>query len=189
MKKLSKYLFGFVTIVVVACNMQHPSDSSISKNNFSLSDFGRQEYEKIYIAPISVEKKLIIDGKEETVSMVFDSVSWKKELGILFKNDLNNPAWQEKITVTKGQTSAGNTLETYRMNDDKIALKSVAVEKDSLNHVIVVNIKTGRKNLLSQTEQEYTYEPKRGYSMKSFQRALFMSNHEIYVTANFINKK
>lgn len=189
MKQLNRYLLGLVVVIIVACSKQHTSNSTTPYNNFSLLDFGRHEYEKIYNAPISVEKKLVIDGKEESVSMVFDSVTWKKELGILFKNDLNNPAWQEKLTVTKGQTATGNNMETYRMNDDKIPLKSVTVEKDSLDQVIVLNIKTGRKNLLSQTEQEYIYEPERGYSIKSLQKALFMSNHEIYVTANFINKK
>lgn len=131
----------------------------------------------------SITKTAIYNGKEETKTIENPDLS--NELLIFSNTDINRTAWLDKYSVDSTFNEQQKLVAIdYVALDEKLKTKSLRVEFTN-NVVSLIEIVSAGNSAISQTENNLTYSPTKGYSIKSKQDVKFVSKNDINIQVVF----
>ena len=101
--------------------------------------------------------------------------------------DLNTREFKVDIVPTTF-AHPGCTQYFYRSIDTKIPIKSITVNKDSLDRILNILIQKKIESFLFSSNQQIEYIPRFGYSVRSDQKTSLFSTFNVNVDVKYICK-
>ncbi len=191
MKNKISFCIQFLVFVLFmsACNQHKTEQTSNEKLYVNLDSIIQSDIDLNTRENCKLEKLAFVNSLKE--KKIIDSVDWKQELDILTDCDINKPSWKGKFKVDIVPTTfahPGCTQYFYRSIDTKIPVKSITVNKDSLNRILNILIQKKIESFLFSSNQQIEYIPRFGYSVRSDQKTSLFSTFNVNVDVKYICK-
>ena len=135
-----------------------PEDGSF----FDLAGYMRSEAERLSGTPMTVQKTIRLNGKEETQELT--DLDFAKDLQLFIVADINKPAWLGKYATTTQRGSGRHETIRHVALDSAMTTQLIEVERD-LDRTVRVYVKRKSGTVLSQGTTELTYQPAVGYDV------------------------
>ncbi len=183
MKKLIH--FFFILSIITSCQSQQDelaSDSPNANKVFNLMEFMNEEIDYLESNNIQLTKIISINGKEE--KRTFEDVNWKEELTVVGNMNIDKIAWVDAFTIDTIVIDEAQMQVIYKSDDLQIPITSMILH---IEHDVVktIEIDKERKSFFFNSDHHIKYESRKGYSLRGYQKALFISKHEMKLSAYY----
>ncbi|HET8860604.1 hypothetical protein [Marivirga sp.] len=152
MKNFNKILFTLTFISFLACetavrekpiNEYYDVDALINRQSKLLSELQPK-----------IIKSIMVDGKQETDTMQFDSLGWKNELEVFKLADINKPTLYDAYEATEEQTSNGK-IWRYTTEKPSLGIEYLYVYFDKDSAVTKLEARYHENNALYVSERNF----------------------------------
>lgn len=149
---------------------------------FDIKGYFSKEKERLVQTQPAVTKKVAING--ETEEKKLDSLDFGRELTVFIQSDINRPDWVEKYRIDSVMQGNKLTELHYQALDDKLRTRQIDIifNNDQVNEI---HIEKGGTNIVAGSEQELTYLPGQGYTIKSRQYTALSRDKELSIEVRF----
>jgi len=148
---------------------------------FDLKAFFQKEQERL--ADINgATKKAIIDGKIEEKTGV--AINFEEELALFIESDINKISWLDQYDVDSIFTDNQLTEIVYNAKKEKLKTNRLSVQFKA-NKVSRIDILRKTSSIAAELEQELSYIPTEGYSIKSRQETSLSDPHVLELNVQF----
>lgn len=134
---------------------------------FSLARFFEAEKQRLRQDPPAYEKTVHINGQTESFKP--DSLALDNEFQVFVNAEINRPAWTDKYTIDSILLDNQLVGLNYKALTDQLKTRSIAIQLNN-NQVSRIDIETGYTTLISNSAQQLTYEPSKGYRIYNKQQ-------------------
>jgi hypothetical protein len=170
MNKFLRYATTIVTMVLVlsSCNQAEEAQVAIDQKDtfFSLDKFFEAEEERLQSANIGLDKEIRINEKEER--QLITEVDYSREFSMFRKADINRPAWSNKYLADS--TLQGGALQIrYTSTDPELKTQELFVIMNKEGGVEKIEVVSQTETALAGNKSWMTYEPQKGYLIKTQQ--------------------
>jgi hypothetical protein len=142
------------------------SDKTVAARFFDLKGFLKTEI-ATYLKPMAkIRKTVVVNGKSETQELSI--ADWEKELTLFFSSDINRPAWQDKYMVKE---NAEKNLQEYYAQADNLKTRYLIADMRTPENP-KLQVLNAEKTGVTSFETQLSYEKKRGFQLKTFQKML-----------------
>ncbi|HUM51483.1 MAG TPA: hypothetical protein PK431_06685 [Chitinophagales bacterium] len=193
MKKENKVVFCvqflIISLLFFSCKEKKTEQLSTDTVYINIDSIVQSDIDLNMRENCKMEKLAFVNSLKE--KKLTDSVDWKQELDILKDCDINKPSWKGKFKVDIVPTTIahpGCTQYFYRSIDTKIPIKSITVNKDSLDRILNILIQKKIESFLFSSNQQIEYIPRFGYSVRSDQKTSLFSTFNVNVDVKYICK-
>lgn len=176
-------LVGLLALLTFHCQSSAEVRAGLEeKTFFDLRAFFEEEIARLQAENPKIKKEIEINGKTEQKTQ--EEVDFKKELAIFIRSDINKPAWKDKYGVDSVVVSNDLIRLDYIALDStlKTRLLSIEFEDAAVNKVSITN-KTDSP--LIQSQQQLTFEPKKGYQIANQQDLSLSDDSQLRIVATF----
>lgn len=156
---------------------------SSEKPFFDIRTFICERINDYETAGTQVDKAVSLNGNEETKKAL--SIDWLSELRPFIESDINRSAWFDAFQIDTTAVD-GSTIIRYRSEDKRIPVRKLTVQWSREGNVEAIDVISRRKNVLYTSEQTLNFQPDVSYSVKGWQRTLFLSKTEFEVNAQLL---
>lgn len=181
--------FLLIVLVFASCNENKTNQTTGAKLYINIDSLVQSDVDLNTRENCKMEKLAFVNSTKE--KKIMDSVNWKQELDIIADCDINKPSWKGKFVVDVVPTTIahlGCTQYFYRSIDAKIPIKSITVNKDSLNRILNILIQKKTESILFSSSQHIEYVPRFGYSVRSDQKTSLFTTYNINIDVRYICK-
>ncbi len=193
MKKENKVVFCvqflIISLLFFSCKEKKTEQLSTDTVYINIDSIVQSDIDLNMRENCKMEKLAFVNSLKE--KKLTDSVDWKQELDILKDCDINKPSWKGKFKVDIVPTTIahlGCMQYFYRSIDTKIPIKSITVNKDSLDRILNILIQKKIESFLFSSNQQIEYIPRFGYSVRSDQKTSLFSTFNVNVDVKYICK-
>ncbi|MFN8284745.1 MAG: hypothetical protein U0U67_16090 [Chitinophagales bacterium] len=181
--------FLMLVLIFTSCNETEKEETSTEKLYINIDSLVQSDIELNTRDNCKMEKLAFVNALKE--KKVTDSVDWKQELDIISDCDINKPSWKGKFVLDVVPTTVSNPgckQYFYRSIDTKIPVKSITVNKDSLDRILNILIQKKIESFLFSSNQHIEYIPRFGYSVRSDQKTSLFNTYNINIDVKYICK-
>lgn len=176
-------LLAFASLLVL-CSACVADEAIIDRPPFfSLTLFMDSEIERLEQLNPTLKKEISFNGQIEEREL--EEVDFTEELAIFRKADINRPAWLDLYTVDSVFTDGRLRELHYQTNDPELRTQQLSVYQDANQAVTKIEIKGLSSTVLSNGERYLTYEPSKGYEIRTLQQSRAAETVEIRITSTF----
>lgn len=100
------------------------------------------------------EKRALIDGKEETATVDFDSLEWTKELSMFINMDINKTALVGAYEMQSTPTSDGNLIRYSKKPGSDAGVQWIELMQNAKGQVVSFSGFFREENALYETQRE-----------------------------------
>lgn len=152
------------------------------KSFFDLRAFFEEEIVRLQAENPKVKKEIEINGKQEQKTQ--EEVDFEKELAIFIRSDINKPAWRDKYGVDSVVVSNDLIRVDYVALDSTLKTRLLSIEfEDAVVNKVMITNKTNSP--LIQSQQQLTFEPKKGYQISNQQDLSLSDDSSLRIVATF----
>lgn len=159
-------------------NLDETAALSPKTSFFDLATFIENEVDQLNAQKLTINKKIIVNGKSEEKRI--DEVDFTNDLELFRKAGINKPAWADKYRVT----NVGNDT-SYIAIDSSLRTQQLQVIRNDNNEVERIEIKRRSGNLISSGAQDLSYHKGTGYRIYSQQTSDLVGNAKVLVEVSF----
>lgn len=149
---------------------------------FDIKGYFAKAQKQLNQAQPAVTKKVAINGESEEKQL--DSLNFKQELEVFIQSDINRPDWVDKYRIDSVLQSNKLTELHYQALDDKLRTRQIDIFFNN-SQVSKIFIENGGTNIVAGSEQELTYIPGQGYTIKSRQYTALSKDKELSIEVRF----
>ena len=178
-------LLGLAVWFVSMLSCSQPSVVQNTNRYFDFPAFFSFQAERLSKSDIQVEKKLFLNGNEETVNSAATSINWEKEFLLFSQCNLNKPALLDAYEIEVTNTGAQQVM-TYRLVNRNAPVTWVKILHRHEPELTELEIKIRQSSLMNIQETELWYSPT-GYAVRKKTTPRFWGKSSLLVVeARFI---
>jgi hypothetical protein len=178
-------LLGLAVWFVSMLSCSQPSVVQNTNRYFDFPAFFSFQAERLSKSDIQVEKKLFLNGNEETVNSTATSINWEKEFLLFSQCNLNKPALLDAYEIEVTNTGAQQVM-TYRLVNRNAPVTWVKILHRHEPELTELEIKIRQSSLMNIQETELWYSPT-GYAVRKKTTPRFWGKSSLLVVeARFI---
>lgn len=173
-----------ILIVSLSACIETPKEGKLveEKPFFDLKNYIAKEKKRLQ-SKTGFTKTVVYNGESET--KIFDNLDLSEELSVFADADINRTAWLDKYKIDTTLNDFGKIAAlTYTAAEEGLRTRRLRVDFVEKS-VSKVEIETGGKSAVSDTESFLTYNPQAGYSIKSKQDIRLLSKKDILIEVKF----
>ncbi|MCX7745045.1 MAG: hypothetical protein N2167_10825 [Flavobacteriales bacterium] len=155
---------SWVVFIMACTSCNQPNTVQNTKRYFDIPGFFAFQAERLKKSEFQVEKKLYLNGREETVSSPAASISWEKEFLLFTQCNLNKPALLDAYEIEVINTGAQQMM-IYRLAHRTAPVKWVKILHRNEPELTELEIKTRNLSLMNIQETELWFKP-HGYAIR-----------------------
>jgi hypothetical protein len=148
---------------------------------FDLASYIDEQVDSLKQAGTPVTKTIVLNGQREAQTR--DDVDFAADLRVFREADINRPAWLDKYAVERS-TEDGLTTEVYSARDSSLQTRQLSVTRAGAQ-VQAIRIFRRTGTVLSDGDHHLTYEPNRGYDLRSQQVNRFGEDLDATITVRW----
>ncbi len=178
-------LLGMVLLLNACQSSAEQSESPVEEMPsvfFDIKGYFAQEQKRLNQAQPDVTKKVAINGEIEQKQI--DSLNFDRELKVFIQSDINRPDWVGKYRIDSVWQNNKLSELHYQALDDKLRTRQIDIIFND-GEVSKIFIENGGTNIVAGSEQELTYLPGQGYTIKSRQYTALSKDKELSIEVRF----
>lgn len=170
--------FAVAIATFTACNVSESEVAVNEKAFFDLAGFIDAQVEELNREKPRLEKTVTINGTEETQTN--PELDFERDLAIFRRSDINKSAWTEKYRIdqTDGETA-------YIAIDSTMQTQLLRVTTGENGAVSSVYVERRMGNFISDSRQQMTYQPGKGYTVVSKQSSELVGDVSVDLNVAF----
>lgn len=133
---------------------------------------------------LRVNKRVTLNGNTETLNGM--EINWAREFRPILEGHINRSSWQDKFTTDTLKAADGSYSVLYQSTSRAIPVSRLQIGFLPDGSTATIDIRTTRKNLLYNSQQDIHLEPGKRYSIEGTQRALFLSRTRFAVEGEIL---
>ena len=178
-------LLGVAVWSIFLLSCSQPTVVQNTNRYFDFPAFFSFQAERLSKSNVQVEKKLFLNGNEETVTIAATSINWEKEFILFSQCNLNKPALLDAYEIEVTNTGAQQVM-TYRLVNRNAPVTWVKILHPHEPELTELEIKTRQSSLINIQETELWYSPT-GYAVRQKTTPRFWGKPSLLVVeARFI---
>lgn len=174
--------FLFLILLISACqsakNETQQAENEAILVFFDLKGYFNDEIKRLNQENWSVSKKVAINNESEEKTL--NSLDFAKELDVFVQSDINRPDWTDKYQIDSTLQDGKLVRLHYQALSEKLRTREIEIEFEN-EQVQKIHIKNGGNNFVAGSQQELTYLPKEGYTIKSRQYTALSKDKELSI--------
>ncbi|MDX1941398.1 MAG: hypothetical protein SFU99_12650 [Saprospiraceae bacterium] len=174
--------FLFLILLANACqsekNETQQAENEVILMFFDLKGYFNSEVKRLNQEKLTVSKKVAINGENEEKTL--NTLDFAKELDVFIKSDINRPDWTDKYEIDSTLQDGKLTRLQYQALNEKLRTREIFIEFAN-NQVQKIHILNGGNSIVAGSQQELTYLPKEGYTIKSRQYTMLSKDKELSI--------
>lgn len=189
MNNFLRYAPTIVTLVLVlfSCNQAEEAQVAMDQKDtfFSLEKYFEAEAARLQSASIGLDKEIRINEKEE--QQLITAVDYASEFSMFSKADINRPAWSSKYQADSTRQSGALQIR-YTSLDPELKTQELFVAMKEDGSVEKIYIVSQTETALAGNKSWMTYEPKKGYLIKTQQKNRTAETLNIEIKGTFVGQ-
>lgn len=175
------------SLLLSSCQPNNNQPNSAPKVNafFDLANYINQEAARLDKAQPRMLKILTFDKKND--SLYAETVDYAKELKPFRDADINKLSWIDKYQTDS--LFSGNNLQRiiYTALDSSLSTRRMQIDfAEASGQVAAITIQRRSKSVIAITDRKLSYQPKKGYSLESWQGMRLVADHHLTVEVAFL---
>ena len=190
--RMNKFLCHATTIVTMvlvlfSCNQAEEAQVAMDKKDtfFSLDKFFEAEEERLQSANVGLDKEISINEKEEQRLMT--EVDYSREFSMFRKADINRPAWSDKYQADSTLQNGALQIR-YTSLDPELKTQELFVMMNKEGSVEKIEVVSQTETALAGNKSWMTYEPQKGYLIKTQQENRTAETLNIEIKGTFVGQ-
>jgi len=183
------YATTIVTMVLVlfSCNQAEEAQVAIDRKDtfFSLDKFFEAEEARLQSANVGLDKEIRINDKEE--QQLISEVDYSREFSMFRKADINRPAWSNKYQADSTRQSGALQIR-YTSLDPELKTQELFVMMNKEGSVEKIEVVSQTETALAGNKSWMTYEPQKGYLIKTKQENRTAETLNIEIKGTFVGQ-
>lgn len=172
---------------MVACKNPKSEQPAISNEptNFSLYQFAQDQFHSFWGQPLTLVKKVTLNGKVDSSIVSVFKMNWDGVLGTFFNADISDPKYKDKykLSVLIDDVTDSRTYY-YEAKEKELFTRSLQVVTDPLtNRVKSIYIETEKNG---KTAKLY-YSPIKSIQIQEFESSFMGGKKDLKIEYQFLN--
>lgn len=181
-----KYTLSFFILLIAACkNPQTEKPTNEGANNFSLYQFAQDQFHSYWGQPLTLIKKVTLNGKVDSSYVSVFNMDWDAVLGVFFNADISDKKYNGKYNLSVLIDNATDSKTYYYEAKEKsLFTRSLQVVTDPMtNRVKSIYLETAKNG---KTAKLY-YAPVKKIQIQEFESSFMGGKKDLKVEYQFLN--